>query len=158
MEAGGGFDWIGFGLLVAGVCGSGEGIVGVVVVVVVVVISNIRAIDHEDNGMTACVVARPQLPQRVLPAYVPDLEVHVWQGDGRDILTDGRDGFLGDGGGGGEVEGFDGGEEGGFTGVVEAEEEDGVFWVCVLGRWMGGWGIGGGGTFFRCGVHIEGFG
>ena len=37
---------------------------------------------------------------------------------------------------GGQVEGFDGREEGGFAGVVEAEEEDGVF--CWGGR---GWGL-----------------
>jgi len=67
----------------------------------------------------------------VLPAYVPDLEIHVAEIDGRDVLADGGDGFLGCGRGGGEVEGFDGGEEGGFAGVVEAEEEDGVFCKAV---------------------------
>ncbi len=56
----------------------------------------------------------------MLPAYVPDLEIYVAEIDGRDVLADGGDGFLGGGGGGGEVEGFDGGEEGGFAGVVEA--------------------------------------
>lgn len=62
----------------------------------------------------------------MLAAHVPDLEVHVVERDGGDVLADGRDGgFVG--GGSVVVEGFDGGEEGGFAGVVEAEEEDGVF-------------------------------
>ncbi len=78
--------------------------------------------------MTAAIVARPQLPERVLPAYIPDLEIHVRQANRWDILADGGDGFLGGGGGGGEVKGFDGGEECGFAGVVETEEEDGVLW------------------------------
>lgn len=67
----------------------------------------------------------------MLPAYIPDLEIHVWEGNSSDILADGGDGVLcgggGRGGGGEGVEGFDGVEEGGFAGVVEAEEEDGVF-------------------------------
>jgi len=67
----------------------------------------------------------------VLPAYVPDLEIHVAEIDGRDVLANGGDGFLSGRGGGGEVEGFDGGEEGGFAGVVEAEEEDGVFYTPI---------------------------
>ena len=78
--------------------------------------------------MAALVVAGPQLPEGVLAAYVPDFQVHIWQGYSGDILADGGDGFLGGGRRGGEVEGFDGGEKGGFAGVVEAEEEDGVFW------------------------------
>jgi len=73
----------------------------------------------------------------VLPAYVPDLEIHVAEIDGRDVLADGGDGFLGGGGGGGEVEGFDGGEEGGLAGVVEAEEEDGVFCTAINWELMG---------------------
>ncbi len=68
----------------------------------------------------------------MLAAHVPDLEVHVVEGDGGDVLADGRDGGFG-GGGGLVVEGFDGGEEGRFAGVVEAEEEDGVFWERVRG-------------------------
>lgn len=63
----------------------------------------------------------------MLPAYVPDLEIHIAEIDGRNVLADSGDGFLGRGRGGGKVERFDGGEEGGFAGVVEAEEEDGVF-------------------------------
>lgn len=44
--------------------------------------------------MAACVVARPQVAEGVLPADVPDFEIHVWERDGGDILTDGRDGFA----------------------------------------------------------------
>lgn len=61
----------------------------------------------------------------MLAAHVPDLEVHVVEGDGGDVLADGRDGRFA-GRGGVVVEGFDGGEERGFAGVVQAEEEDGV--------------------------------
>ena len=61
----------------------------------------------------------------MLAAHVPDLEVHVVEGDGGDVLADGGDGGFG-GRGVVVVEGFDGGEEGGFAGVVEAEEQDGV--------------------------------
>ena len=62
----------------------------------------------------------------MLAAHVPDPQVHVREGDCGDVLTDGGDGGFGGERGGG-VEGFYGGEEGGFAGVVEAEEEDGVF-------------------------------
>lgn len=62
----------------------------------------------------------------MLAAHVPDLEVHVVEGDCGDVLADGGNGGFGRGGGV-VVEGFDGGEEGRFAGVVEAEEEDGVF-------------------------------
>jgi hypothetical protein len=65
----------------------------------------------------------------MLAADVPDLQVYgrVWRGqfDGRDILADGGDGFeVGVRWG---VGGFYLLEESGFAGVVEAEEEDGVF-------------------------------
>lgn len=63
----------------------------------------------------------------MLAAYVPDLEVHVVEGYGGDVLADGGDGGFG-GGGGAVVEGFDGGEEGGFARIIEAEEQDGVLW------------------------------
>lgn len=68
----------------------------------------------------------------MLAAHVPDLEVHVVEGDGGYVLPDrGHGGFAGGGQWGGVVvvEGFDGGEEGRFAGVVEAEEEDGVFYL-----------------------------
>lgn len=65
----------------------------------------------------------------MLPAHIPDLEIHVAEIDRRDVLAHGGDGFLGGWRRGRQVEGFDGGEEGGFAGVVEAEEEDGVFCV-----------------------------
>lgn len=89
------------------------------------VLADIAAVDDEDDGVADGVVARPHGAQGVLAAHVPDLEVHVVEGDGGDVLADGRDGgFAGDGGV--VVEGFDGGEEGRFAGVVEAEEEDRV--------------------------------
>lgn len=71
----------------------------------------------------------PEPAERVLASYVPDLEIHIGEGDGRDVLTDGGDGveFGGCGGGVGAEEGFDLFVEGGFAGIVEAEEEDGVF-------------------------------
>jgi hypothetical protein len=51
-------------------------------------------------------------------------------------LADGRDGFQVRRRVGGEVEGFDLFVEGGFAGVVEAEEEDGVFcWVRGFVSW-----------------------
>jgi hypothetical protein len=77
--------------------------------------------------MAGCVIALPELAQRVLPSNIPDLEVHVGQRDGGDILADCRYGFEFGGGVGGEEERFHLFVEGGFTGVVEAEEEDGVF-------------------------------
>ena len=85
-------------------------------------------------------------------------------------MANGRDGGFGGGGGGagggGEgVEGFDGVEEGGFAGIVEAEEEDGVF--CWKGEGLVGsidWGNewiceeDGGDTFFCGGPEVDGFG
>ena len=77
--------------------------------------------------MAAAVIALPEVAQGVLSADIPELEIHVREIDGSDVLADGGDGFRGGEGVRGEVEGFDAGEEGGFAGVVEAEEEDGVF-------------------------------
>ena len=91
------------------------------------IIPDVAAVYDEDDGVADGVVVCPHAAEGVLAADVPDPEVHVWQGDCGDVLADGGDGgFIGDGGG--AVEGFYGGEEGGFAGVVEAEEEDGVFW------------------------------
>jgi hypothetical protein len=66
----------------------------------------------------------------MLSANVPYLEIYRrigrWEFDGRDVLADGGHGFevwVGRG-----VGGFNLFEERGFAGVVEAEEEDGVFW------------------------------
>jgi len=56
-------------------------------------ISYVCGVDYEDNGVAGGVVALPELAERVLAANVPDLEIHVWQGDGRDILADCWDGF-----------------------------------------------------------------
>lgn len=113
----------------------------------------------------------------MLPAYIPDLEIHIWQGDGSDVLADSRDGGFGGGGGRGGgggggrgegVEGFDSVEEGGFAGVVEAEEEDGVFCCGGGGVSLGFFfsiggmrGYGGEGfleTFFGGGPEVDGFG
>lgn len=88
-------------------------------------IADVAAIDDEDDGVADGKVGRPHAAEGVLAADVPDLQVHVGQGDGGDILTDGGDGGFA-GRRGVRVEGFDGGEEGGFAGVVEAEEEDGI--------------------------------
>lgn len=66
----------------------------------------------------------------MLASNIPDLEVHVVERDGSDVLADGWDGGFGGptyGRAGIIVEGFNGGEESGFAGVVEAEEEDGIF-------------------------------
>ena len=74
-----------------------------------------------------------------MPAYIPDLQVHVRQRDCGDILADGRDGVACCSGGrrislfaegrvyGGVEEGFYLAEEGGFARIVEAEKDDGVF-------------------------------
>ena len=63
----------------------------------------------------------------MLATNIPDFEIHVRESNGGDILTNCGNGFGCGEGMVGEVEGFDGGEEGGFAGVVQAEEEDGVF-------------------------------
>jgi hypothetical protein len=98
----------------------------------------------------------------MLPADVPELEV-----DGRIRRGESeRDGILANGGHGlevgvgGRVGGFDLLEERGFARVVEAEEEDRVFWASVsAGR---GRDTGHGtwerrsGTFFTGGVQING--
>lgn len=105
--------------------GEGEGVV-----------ADVAPVDDEDNSVADGVVARPHGAQGVLAAHVPDLEVHVVEGDGGYVLADGRDGGFG-GGGGLVVEGFHGGEEGGFAGVVEAEEEDGVFCGTSVSEGMG---------------------
>lgn len=85
------------------------------------VVTDVAAVDDEDDGVADGIVARPHGAQGVLAAHVPDLEVHVVEGDGGDVLAHGRHGRFG-GARGVVVEGFDGGEEGRFAGVVEAEE------------------------------------
>lgn len=86
--------------------------------------------------MGGLVVALPEAAEGELAADVPEFEVHVWEGDGSDVLADGGDGVAGcwvgfvgggggEGGGGGRVvKGFDLVEESGFAGIVEAKEED----------------------------------
>jgi len=70
----------------------------------------------------------------MLPADVPYLEVDVWlwEFDGSDVLADGGHGF--EVGVRGRVGGFYLLEECGFAGVVEAQEEDGVFWGVLDGQ------------------------
>ncbi len=75
-----------------------------------------------------------------MAADIPDLEVHVGEGNGCDVLADRGNSVPRCGGGGGFAlrpgkridggieEGFYLREEGGFAGVVKAKEEDGVFW------------------------------
>ena len=73
--------------------------------------------------MTAGVVALPKFSERVLASYVPDLQVHVGEGDGGYILADCRYGFEFWGGVGREEEGFHLFVEGGFAGIIETEKE-----------------------------------
>ena len=56
------------------------------------VVADVAAVDDEDDGVADGVVARPHGAEGVLAAYVPDLEVHVVEGDGGDVLADGGDG------------------------------------------------------------------
>lgn len=88
--------------------------------------------------MAGRVIALPQFPQGVLPADIPDLEVHIWQRNGGYILSDCGDCFEIGNGVGREEEGFDLFVESGLAGVVEAEEEDGVFCGVLAGNGEGG--------------------
>lgn len=63
----------------------------------------------------------------MLPANVPDLEVHICEVDSADILTDCWDCWL-RGYGCGGIEGLYSGEKGRLAGVVKAKEEDGIFY------------------------------
>ena len=108
-------------------------------------VADVAAVHYEHDCVAHAVVGRPDVAERVLPTYVPDLEVHVWEVEGGDVLADGGDGGFrvdGRGGVGGEGSGeerFERIEEGGFAGVVEAEEEDGIFWEeSVRGEEFGG--------------------
>lgn len=83
--------------------------------------------------MAALVVALPQAAQAHLAADVPELHVHVGQGNGRDVLADGGHGLeVGGrrGGGVGRKERLDLLVKGCLSGIVEAEEDDRVFWAC----------------------------
>ncbi len=71
----------------------------------------------------------------MLAAYIPKLKVYGrvwrWEGERDGVLANGRDGvgvWVG-----GCVESFYLREKGGFAGVVEAEEENGVFWAMLVG-------------------------
>lgn len=94
-------------------------------------IPDISRIDDKNNRVAGGVVGLPELAQRVLAADVPDLEVHVWENDGGDVLADGGDSFEVGGRGGGGAVGVEDGfyllVKGGLACVVEAEEEEGVF-------------------------------
>jgi hypothetical protein len=104
-------------------------------------IPDVAAVDYEDDGVARRVVALPQAAQAMLAADVPYLEVdgriRGWEFDGCDVLADGGYGF--EVWVRGRVRGFDLFEECGFAGVVEAEEEDGVFWWVGVSyaRWVG---------------------
>jgi hypothetical protein len=96
-----------------------------------VCVSNIRAVDHKDDRVTAAVVALPQAAERMLSTYVPDLKVALIEGNQADILADGRNSvqsrimvrvvqalyLL---------------EQSSFAGIVKAEEEDRVFWQVII--------------------------
>jgi hypothetical protein len=60
-------------------------------------VAHVAAVDDEDNGVAAGVVALPEAAQTMLAANVPYLEVYgrVWrrQFDGRDVLADGGHSF-----------------------------------------------------------------
>lgn len=75
--------------------------------------------------MAAGVVALPEPAHRNLSSDVPDLQVQIRQGNGCDILANGRDGLAGVGRGSalgsGLVEGLDLREKGGLAGIVEAQ-------------------------------------
>lgn len=81
--------------------------------------------------MAGRVIALPELAESVLTADVPDLEVHVWEGQGGHVLADGGHGvelgiWLA-----GQEEGLCLLVEGRLAGIVETEEDDGVFWWVV---------------------------
>lgn len=75
----------------------------------------------------------------MLAANVPELDVHVWQRYGRDVLADGGDRLELRLGRIGEVHGFDLFVEGCLAGIVEAEEDDGVFYMRKDAALDGGW-------------------
>lgn len=52
-------------------------------------VADIRAVYDEHYRVAARIVTLPQFPQRVLPTHIPQLEIHVLQGNGRDVLSDG---------------------------------------------------------------------
>lgn len=96
-------------------------------------LTDIRAVDHEYDGVAAGVIALPQIPQRHLPADIPDLQVHIRQRHRGDILADSGDGLPRRGrtgrvgGGGRHEEGLDLVQQGGLSGVVETKKYDGIF-------------------------------
>jgi len=55
-----------------------------------VCIPHVRAIDHKDDSVAATVIRVPKSAQRVLTSYIPELQVQIGQGYGRDILADSR--------------------------------------------------------------------
>ena len=113
-----------------------------------VTITDVRAIDNEDDGMAASIIALPEFSERVLTSDVPNFEVHVVEVNEGDILADGGDGLLwrdersavfgvvvsgrprvGDVGRLGwrrGIERLDAVEERSLAGVVKAEQEDRV--------------------------------
>jgi hypothetical protein len=94
----------------------------------------------------------------VLAANVPQLQVHVRQGDGGHVLADGGHGLELGGGRVGDEEGLDLLVEGCLAGIVEAEEDDGVFYAGRSGPPAGHGVLGRGRTFFASCVEVEAFG
>jgi hypothetical protein len=81
--------------------------------------------------VAAGVVALPQLAQRQLAANIPDLDVHIGQREGRDILADGRDRLELGVWVFGQEERLRLFMEGRLAGVVEAEKDDRIFYSAV---------------------------
>lgn len=96
-------------------------------VVLDVAVANVGAVDDEDDGVAAGVVALPQLAQAQLAADVPDLEVHVGEREGRNILADRRHRLQLGIWAFGQEERLGLFVEGRLAGVVEAEKDHRVF-------------------------------
>jgi hypothetical protein len=107
-------------------------------------VADVAAVDYKDDGVAAAVIALPEAAQAMLAADVPYLEVdgwvRRWEFDGCDVLADRGHGL--EVGVRGRVGGLYLFEECGFSGVVEAEEEYGVFWRVLVGE-QGEAGFGG---------------
>ena len=69
----------------------------------------------------------PELAETVLPAHIPDFEVHVWEGDGGYILSHRGDSFQFWFGVRWVEEGLDIFLQRTFPCVIQTEDEDGVF-------------------------------
>lgn len=63
------------------------------VIVLNAAVADVGAVDYEDDGVAARVIAMPEITKGELAADVPELEVHVVEGNGRDVLADGWHGL-----------------------------------------------------------------